>query len=143
MQIQKRPATEADIPFLLALRRETMDSHLLASGASTSDECHRERLMHLFDCAEVLTCNKEAVGLLKLRRDPNIWTIVQIQLASQLRGKGIGRSLLEDVIADATAAGATVELGVLKANPARHLYQRLGFVIVGEDAHEYAMHRAV
>ncbi len=142
MQLEKRPATEADIPFLLSLRRETMDGHLVATGASISDEHHRDRLMYHFDCAEVLTNNDEPVGLLKVKRQPGVWEIIQIQLSSQLQGKGVGRSLLEDVIADATAAGAEVKLSVLKANPARHLYGRLGFKVIREDAHEYYMHRA-
>ncbi len=35
----------------------------------------------------------------------------------------------------AQAAQAEVELSVLKANPAQHLYARLGFRIVQEEAH--------
>lgn len=141
MDIQKRPATEADIPFLLSLRRETMNSHLVASGASISDECHLDRLKHQFDCAEVLIAGNQSVGLVKIKRLPGIWTIVQIQLTRELRGKGVGSSLLEAIIGDASVAGADVKLGVLKANPARHLYERLGFRIVGQDDHEYFMHR--
>lgn len=142
MQLERRPATEADIPFLLSLRRETMDGHLVASGAGISDEAHHARVLHHFDCAEVLTHDGNAVGLLKVDRQAGVWSIVQIQLGSQLQGQGIGRALLEGVIAEAAAAGAGVTLGVLKANPARKLYESLGFAITGEDAHEYQMHRA-
>lgn len=143
MNITRRPATEADIPFLLALRRDTMDVHLRADGASTSDEAHLARLMHRFDCAEVLLRGDEPVGLLKLQQQPGAWHIVQLQLIPRWHGKGIGRSLLEGVIGDASRAHADLTLSVLKANPARRLYERLGFVVTGEDAREYFMRRSL
>ncbi|RZA29395.1 MAG: N-acetyltransferase [Lysobacteraceae bacterium] len=142
MQVDRRQATESDIPFLLALRRETMDGHLAASGADCSEQAHLARVMHHFDCAEVLTHEGSPVGLLKLRREAEAWEIVQIQLGHRLQGHGIGRALLEEVLADAAIAGVEVRLSVLKANPARRLYERLGFRTVGEDAHEYFMRRA-
>ena len=142
MQLDRRPATEADIPFLLSLRRETMDVHLAASGESTTDESHVSRLMYHFDCSEVLLGNGEPVGLFKVRRLPGEWEVIQIQLISRLQGQGVGRSLLEELLAEAAGHHADIKLSVLKANPARHLYERLGFELVGEDAHEYFMRRA-
>ena len=142
MHLQLRQATQADIPFLLALRRETMDQHLAASGADTSEESHRTRVDYHFDCASILMDDHQTpLGLLKVRRLPDHWDILQIQLGGAWQGRGIGRSLIEDLIADATAGGASLKLGVLKANPARKLYERLGFEVIGEDAHEYFMLR--
>ncbi len=37
-------------------------------------------------------------------------------------------------VAQARAEGVPVALQVLKVNPARHLYERLGFSVVGETA---------
>lgn len=137
--LQKRSATDADIPFLLALRRETMDGWLAASGASMTDEMHRARLVYQFDCAEVLLHDGEPIGLLKVRRAADVWDVIQMQIGSRFQGRGFGRVLLEELLAAAAAARADVRLGVLKANPARRLYERLGFVVVGEDAEECFM----
>lgn len=141
MTIERRPATEDDIPFLLALRREVMDRHLVASGASTSDAHHRDRLMYRFDCAEVLTRQGSPVGLLKVWRGPDVWEIVQIHLKPELQGLGIGRRLLEELIASAEDHQVDLTLHVLKANPARALYERLGFRVTGESDHDYTMCR--
>ena len=46
---------------------------------------------------------------------------------------GIGASLLRQVQASAASRGLPVRLNVLKVNPARALYERLGFAVVGED----------
>lgn len=142
MKLEQRPADDFDIPFLLALRRETMDPHLLATGASTSEERHRDRLMHQFGWGRVLMLEGEPVGLLKVVREPPVWEIVQIQLGEKLRGRGIGGDLLRQVIAEAAASGCGTKLSVLKANPARHLYERLGFVTVSESEHEFFMLRS-
>ncbi len=118
-----------------------MDAHLSASGASTGDDDHLARLMYRFDCAEVLLQDGLPVGLLKVSRDGAQWKIIQIQLVPELQGQGLGADLLTTVIAEADNANAAVALSVLKGNPARALYERLGFAIVGETEYEFDMLR--
>lgn len=139
MKLERRPAMPGDIPWLLQLRRTTMDPHLAATGASTAEAHHRERLMDRFECAQVLLEGGRPVGLLKLCRDGGEWHLVQIQLVPELQGQGIGGALLREVIDEARAANAALKLTVLKANPARMLYERLGFVTEGESEFQYAM----
>lgn len=141
-QLYKRKATSADVPFLLTLRRETMEQHLAASGADISEDAHEARVMYQFECAQILTLKNTPVGLLKLRQSPEEWEIIQIQLSPMLHGKGFGRVILEQIIAEALTAGVSLKLSVLKENPAKRLYERLGFAVVGEDAHEFYMRRA-
>jgi ribosomal protein S18 acetylase RimI-like enzyme len=118
-----------------------MDTHLSASGASTGEEDHFARLMYRFDCAEVLLQDGVPVGLLKVSRDSAQWNLIQIQLVPELQGQGLGADLLAGVIAEADSANVAVALSVLKANPARALYERAGFVVVGESEHELHMLR--
>ncbi len=143
MNLHRRAATDADLPFLLDLRRQTMDVHLIASGIDVSDQAHRVRIADQFDVAEILLADGEPAGLLKLRRDAEVWDLIQLQLAAHLQGRGIGRAVLETVIAEATAAGADVKLSVLKHNPARRLYERLGFQCIAEDDVEFFMRRSL
>ena len=46
------------------------------------------------------------------------------------RGQGIGGAILKDVLDDAAAAGKAVSIHVEVHNPARRLYERLGFEAV-------------
>jgi len=143
--LQRRPATEADIPFLVALREQTMDVHLAASGVDIRSgdpgAARLERVRQRFDCAEILLLDGEPVGLVKVVKAPGCWKLQQIQLGPRLQGQGYGRELIEQLVADAGAAGADVSLNVLKANPAKRLYERLGFAQVGEDEFEFMMLR--
>ena len=137
LNLNRRRANPSDTEFLLQLRRSLMDPHLIASGADTSLEAHLERLHYRFDCAEILLAGNRPVGLLKIARDEGNWELIQLQLIPELQGRGIGTQLLRQLIVDATAAGVSLTLSVLKANPARALYERLGFVAEGESAVEY------
>lgn len=139
--LARRPATQEDVPFLLALRQRTMNGHVVASGAEVSDAHHMARLMHRFECAEVLLHEGEPVGLLKVSRDPHEWVLIQIQLAPGYQGGGIGTGLLAEVVAEAERAGVDLTLSVLKANPARALYARFGFLVECESEFSYEMRR--
>jgi len=120
-----------------------MEAHLMAAGLGMSEADHRARLAHRYDCAEVLLQDDRPVGLLKLSRDGRDWEVIQFQLLSRLQGQGLGTSVLKQVIAEALAARAALTLSVLKVNPARSLYESLGFVVESESADEYKMrHRA-
>jgi ribosomal protein S18 acetylase RimI-like enzyme len=134
-----RAATETDIPFLLELRRQTMTEHLQRSGVEASDSERIERVLANFGCAEIVLLSGTPVGLLKVVRAPDNWELVQIQILPDKQGGGLGSIILGKLLADADEAGASVSLSVLRANPARRLYERLGFRIVGGSERAYAM----
>lgn len=143
MQIRTRHATESDVPFLLALRRATMDPYLVRDGVSMSEREHLERVMYRFDRARIIEVDDQAMGLLKLVEQWPDWEVLQVQISPAVQGRGIGQHMMETVIKDAAGNGAGIRLGVLKSNPARRLYERLGFLVISEDELEYQMHRPV
>ncbi len=53
--------------------------------------------------------------------------VVDLALLPQLRGRGLGGALLAEVQRDAARTGRGVRLSVEIGNPARSLYERLGF----------------
>jgi ribosomal protein S18 acetylase RimI-like enzyme len=141
-QLSFRQAGAADIPFLLALREQTMVQHQLASGVEASQDERIQRVQARFDCAQILSLAERPVGLLKVVREGSEWELVQIQLIPELHGAGLGTKLVERVIAEARSARASLRLMVLRANPARRLYERLGFVVTREGPHSFDMHLA-
>jgi ribosomal protein S18 acetylase RimI-like enzyme len=134
-----RPATEADIPFLLRLRRQTIDPHLAVAGMAQSDEAHLQRVLYGFDSAQIVLLAGEPVGLLKVVRTAPVWDLIQIQVAPSAQGKGLGEQLLRRLMAQAMAAGSSIKLSVLKANPAKRLYERMGFTVTAETEDAYEM----
>jgi ribosomal protein S18 acetylase RimI-like enzyme len=59
---------------------------------------------------------------------PDTGFVLQAAVAPPWQGRGLGTGLLRGLAAAFRAAGLPrVTLGVTAANPARHLYARLGF----------------
>jgi ribosomal protein S18 acetylase RimI-like enzyme len=66
-------------------------------------------------------------GRLYLHEKPEDVRIMDIVLAPEHRGSGIGSILLADILERAAGAGQAVSIHVEQYNPALHLYERLGF----------------
>jgi len=138
-QLSFRAATETDISFLLELRRRTMSAHQLASGLEPSESERSERVLARFECARIILLANEPIGLVKVARDGRQWRLIQIQIVPEKQGLGFGGWIIQNLIAEAMEAGASLKLSVLKANPARHLYERLGFCVVNTGHYVYEM----
>jgi ribosomal protein S18 acetylase RimI-like enzyme len=72
-------------------------------------------------------------------RQARQWQLVQIQLMPSLQGQDVGTMLLQSLIAEARGAGASLRLSVLKANPAKRLYEPLGFAVISQSESAYEM----
>ncbi len=81
----------------------------------------------------VVEVDSESVGRLRITCTADYMELCGIQLLPDIQRHGIGTAIIEDLKAEAAAAGISLELAVEKDNPdARKLYERLGFVQVGE-----------
>jgi GNAT superfamily N-acetyltransferase len=139
-QLSFRQAVEADVPFLLLLRERTMVTHQLASGLVPSEDEREQRVRARFESAQIILLAGKPIGMLKVIRDGAMWDLLQIQLTPEKQGGGWGTRIVKGLIADARRSGASLRLSVLRASPARHLYERLGFVVTQEGPHSYEMH---
>lgn len=89
------------------------------------------------DRLEVILLDGEPVGVLDgYPSAPGVFYLARIELLPDVQGRGLGRQLINDILANARADGfTTVELDVLEENPgAQRLYERLGFRVVSADS---------
>ena len=77
---------------------------------------------------DVILVGGVPAGRLYVDRWPDEVRVVDIALLPEFRGAGVGTHLLAGLLAEAAAAGRRVSIHVEALNPARRLYQRLGFV---------------
>ncbi|MGH2917601.1 MAG: GNAT family N-acetyltransferase [Solirubrobacteraceae bacterium] len=68
---------------------------------------------------------------------------LSVAVLPDYRGRGIGGQLLERVLSDISGDFDAVSLSVEPANPARLLYERLDFVLVGIRAGSWTMVRSL
>jgi ribosomal protein S18 acetylase RimI-like enzyme len=81
---------------------------------------------------DVVEVGGESAGRLYVHRGPKDIRIMDIAVAPPFRGRGIGTTLLRAVIDEAERSGRRVSIHVEQNNPARTLYERLGFEPAGE-----------
>ena len=135
--------TEADREFLLGLYATTREAEL--AQVAWDDSVKRAFVEHQFSAQDelyrahypgarldVIECDGERAGRLYVYRGEKDIRIMDIAVSPSFRGRGIGTALIEDLIEEARSSGRSVSIHVELQNPARSLYERLGFVPAGE-----------
>jgi len=67
---------------------------------------------------------------------------VNIQIMPAYQRQGVGTTVIRDILAKASRKGLPTTLWVMKVNPARELYERLGFEVAEETPTHYRMEAA-
>lgn len=134
-----RPARRSDLEFLLALRNNTMNTYLTAMGMAIDEQAHLSRILVRFDAAKIVSLDQQPVALLKAYSDETYWHLIQIQVSPHYQGQGLGSQLVKKIMQQAKQEQKKVLLSVLKSNPAKILYQRLGFSVTDEGENDYQM----
>jgi ribosomal protein S18 acetylase RimI-like enzyme len=138
-----RPATDADYDFLYDLHRRTMRESIarIWGWDGAWQAAHFQRHFAPDDYRIVVADGRDAGRVAVVWRAGEV-ELSNIQILPEYQGRGLGTAIVADLLAGARARGLPVVLQVLKGNPARALYERLGFTITGETATHYRM-RAV
>ena len=133
MDVSLRPATEDDYDFLWWLHGATMRDYVAAIWG-WDEALQVQYFQERFDPArmEIVECAGEAVGYISVeRREASIF-LGAIEIAPGYQGQGIGTGLIRDLQGEAERRSVPLKLQVLQGNPARRLYERLGFAPTGE-----------
>jgi ribosomal protein S18 acetylase RimI-like enzyme len=136
-----RPATEDDINFLWALRQITMKPHIQESYGWNDDEEY-EYAKELLMCTRIIHIDNLDIGIIKNIEFPDHIHLQQIQVHPEWANQGVGTQIIKELIRQAYEKNRTVRLYVLKNNPAKNLYSRLGFTVKKEFTHQLVMEYA-
>jgi ribosomal protein S18 acetylase RimI-like enzyme len=150
--MQLRAAIDADRDFLLALYASTREDELAV--VDWDDATRRAFLEQQFSAQDahyrsnypgatldVIQVDGERAGRLYVFRDNGDIRIMDIALAPPFRRRGIGTELLRTLIDEADASSRKLSIHVEMNNPARSLYERLGFLPAGEHGVYVLMER--
>jgi len=105
------------------------------------DEIHAERMGRRGAHMQIVSVAGQDVGYLDVDLRETPWKLNSIVLVPAAQGRGIGSRVVRDILANARAAGVPMTLQVLVVNPARRLYERLGFVKVDDTGVYHLMER--
>jgi GNAT superfamily N-acetyltransferase len=140
---QLRPATEDEREFIFDIYKATLRPYVeWAWGWDEAFQRDGFWKHHPIDQFRVVTVGDTIAGGIHVELQETLNYIRMIFLLPEFQRHGIGAELLLGEIARATAAGKQLHLTVIKINPAKKLYDRLGFVVVEEDDATYEMRLA-
>lgn len=145
--ISLRPITQDDLPLLQRIYASTREKELSVVPWSAEQKQafllmqfeaqHKYYQTHFGDARfDLILLGTEPIGRFYVGRWPSEIEVIDISLLPEWRGAGIGSQLMSGVIDESEKLGKRLGIYVEKFNPARHLYERLGFVKV-EDAEVY------
>ena len=150
---QLRPVTEEDRSFLVDLYGSVREPEL--AHVPWDDGQKHAFVEHQFEAQDahyrehypgatldVIEVSGERAGRLYVHRGPSDIRIMDIALAPAFRRRGIGTALLRSLMDEAQQSGRKLSIHVETNNPARRLYERLGFETAGEHGVYVLMERA-
>lgn len=92
----------------------------------------RELDEHLKDM-KIITMDENDIGLTTFYNENDIYVVGMIMIHPEYQNKGIATNILKEYIEIARKDNKKIILKTYKKNPARKLYERLGFKIYKED----------
>ena len=139
MPLALRPARQQDFEYCRRLYFAEMKwiiekLHLDQSAQQSSFQQQWDRAL-----VRIITFDGVDIGWLQTVMQPDELFVAQMFVDRPFQRKGIGTEIMKRLIAEATQLNRTVRLSVVKINPARKLYERLGFRVTHEDDRKFYM----
>lgn len=106
------------------------------------DEAQQESLLRERfspDKLKIIQGNGLDIGMLQVEERPDELFWVNLLIHPEHQSKGLGSQIINDLVSKAKIKRLALRLTVLKPNPARKLYERLGFKVIKEDEVRYYM----
>ncbi len=136
-----RPERDGDTTFLrdlyASVRADEMapvpwPSELKQRFLEEQFSLQRKHYREHYEAAEFLVIEQDQrrIGRIYLHSGESEVRLMEISLIAELRGHGVGGRLMRALLEECDAAQLPVTLHVEPHNPARRLYERLGFVAV-------------
>jgi len=133
-----RPATQDDEDFAWQIFKLTMQESIAAVWGGWDDVRWNTffRRHYQLSLTRIIVVDGRDVGIRRVEERPDEVWLDTVEIAPEQQGRGLGSTIVRAVLADARSRNRAVGLQVNRANRARLLYERLGFIEVGStDTH--------
>ena len=138
--ITLRASLSADAELFYSVTEQTMRPHVMAAGGNWKEEHRRRESAEeaISPGAGVILVGPVEAGILAVERLPSEIQLQTLYLLPSFQGLGVGSFLVSSLQQEAKSRCVPLRLQVLRANPAKAFYERLGFSV--EEETEYFFH---
>ena len=88
---------------------------------------------------QIVIVNDADVGAYLVNEEDSHYWLEMLLVSSEMQGKGLGTSIVNKIQAETEKVGKPIKLSVLKVNPAKEFYSRLGFCVFDQDESFFKM----
>ena len=136
-----RRAGAEDADFAFRVLKETMLEYVVSTwGTWHEEESRRETVEQVSSGrTEIIEFNQVPIGVQLVERPGTHIQLVQLYIAKEFQRRGLGTQLLKRLFVEARESSLPIRLRVLPVNPAKRLYERLGFVVIETTAERLFM----
>jgi GNAT superfamily N-acetyltransferase len=138
-----RPAQPQDFDYCASLYFAGMEEVIRRLNLDMAVQVANFRRRWVSTEVRIITLGGTDIGWLQTRVLDGTLFLAQLFVDAAHQRQGIGTEILNRIADEAAGAGQAVTLGVVKTNPARRLYERLGYRITHEDDRKFYMRREV
>jgi ribosomal protein S18 acetylase RimI-like enzyme len=137
MQIELRQIETSDFDFLWRLHNAALKEYVTQTWG-WDENWQRESFIKAFNPSEgkIIVIDGKDAGYLWVIEKENEVLLASIRLLTGFQNHGIGSKIIRDLL---DKSEKPIRLQVLKVNPARRLYERLGFEICEETATHFTL----
>jgi ribosomal protein S18 acetylase RimI-like enzyme len=140
-QLALRPSSLEDIDALFAIHRAAMREYVSQAYGPWDDAWQAQFFRDHFDIdvRKVILFDGAMAGFFDVIDRGDELFVSELVIEPLYQRRGIGSELLRRTQAAAARRALPVRLQVLRVNPAKALYERLGFEVYGELEHHWQM----
>jgi GNAT superfamily N-acetyltransferase len=138
--LEIRETSIADFPFIYNLHRQTMYSYVEQTWG-WQEEVQYNGMREDFDNSlfEIVCVDRQDIGVISVIDRGDELFLNYLAILPIYQKQGLGTQLLSQVLTQAAERGIPVKLNVMRVNPVKALYDRLGFKVVSSDGDRYFM----
>ena len=139
-----RAAQVTDEPFLYACYKRTMLEYIEPTWGWDEEFQSAAFRQHLpWHRFRIILVDTTPVGGACVLETADCTLLEMMKIEPQFQRRKIGSDFVARLLDHARREGRAVRLRVMKVNPAKAMYERLGFEVVGEDLGTYEMQAAI
>ena len=136
LNMEFRKCKYSDADYILKLKELCIKWYIeIIYGWNT--EVQREKTIHELqkhkDDMRILIKDGKDIGVTTFYEENNQYVVGLIMIHPEYQGEGLGSKIIKEYIDLAKKSNKKIKIKVYKENPAKRLYERLGFKIYNED----------
>lgn len=136
-----RPAQDSDREWVWTTKKTCLGRYVQQTFGEWDDETQIARFHVSFDANEIqiISLAGEDVGYVAVDHGEHEIQLFNIMILPDHQNKRLGTAVMDGLLTEAKQRQVPFRLQVMKVNPARSLYERLGFAVIGETETHYQM----